>query len=193
MSPANANINDAPAWAAWIGIIVVVLGVYLTAAHGTELLKNVVMEGQASIDIEGFQHDCPEYELREEGITLAMCKQATYNADSFLLSQPDWFRTSQLVFMTVGTVFAFASIFIGVGLMEYRKWALKAAVAVVAGLLLIDVAGFFAIVSSGPLLRQMYLWITLMWFFIHGTLLAAIMAGIHEEHSNRRILNVNQE
>ncbi len=46
MSPANANINDAPAWAAWIGIIVVVLGVYLTAAHGTELLKMLLWKGR---------------------------------------------------------------------------------------------------------------------------------------------------
>ncbi|MEM7027403.1 MAG: hypothetical protein AAF410_04165 [Pseudomonadota bacterium] len=170
-----------PAWSAWVGIIIIVLGVYLTASHGNELMKHAVMDGKASVEIEGFQHDCPEDELKEEGISLAMCRQATFNTDSVLLSRPDWFRTSQLILMSFGTVLAFSSIFVGVGLVEYRLWAPMAATVVIGGLLAIDVVNFFTVVYAGPIIRQLYLWIILMWFFIHGVLLAAIMAGIHED------------
>lgn len=182
MTVNDTENRETPAWSAWIGIIVVVLGVYLTAAHGNELMKHVVLDGKASIEIEGFQHDCPEDELEEEGISVAMCKQATFNTDSLLLSSPEWFRSSQIILMSLGTVLAFASIFVGVALIEYRSWAPFTAVIVIGGLLAVDAASFLAVVNSGPIIRQMYLWIILMWFFIHGILLAAIVAGMHEDN-----------
>ena len=179
-SQTNNQSDDSP-WTSWVGIILIVLGVYLTAAHGTELMVHAVLDGEASIEMDGYQHDCPEDELEEEGITLAMCQQATHNVDSLLLSRPDWFRGFQLVLMSFGTLFAFSSIFVGVALIESRGWAPRVALVILSGLLLVDILGFLAVVSSGPLLRQMYLWQILMWFFIHSLLLAATFAGIDDD------------
>lgn len=180
----NQN-NAAPIWASWLGIIIIVMGVYLSASHGNQLMKYLVLDGIPSVEMTEYIYKCPEDELEEEGITLEMCKQKTANVDTTLLSIPDWFRGFQIPLMTLGTLIAFASIFAGVALLEYRPIAPLLATAVIGALLFIDIAGFIVVVSTGPLTRQLYLWDILLWCFIHAILLAAITAGRHESRLNK--------
>lgn len=179
----NNDTNTAPLWASWLGIIIIVLGVYLSASHGNQLLKYWVLDGVPSVEMAEYTYKCPEDELEEEGITLEMCMQKTANVDTILLSIPDWFRDFQIPLMLIGTIVAFSSIFVGVALIEYRATAPLAATFVVGALLLVDIAGFMAVVITGPLTRQLYLWDILLWCFIHAILLSAIIAGRHEDHS----------
>lgn len=154
-----------------------VLGVYLAAAHGNELMVHAVLDGEPSIEQNDYFHDCPEDEVQEEGITQALCIQATRNTDTILLSRPDGYRDLQIALMSLGTVLAFASIFVGVALIEYRPWAATASIIVLAALLAVDLTGFLATVNAGPLLRQLYLWHILLWLLIHAALLTAVVAG----------------
>jgi len=181
----NNQTNAVPLWASWIGIIIIVMGVYLSASHGNQLMKYMVLDGVPSVEMAEYKYKCPEDELEEEGITLEMCKQKTANVDTTLLSIPDWFRDFQIPLMLLGTIVAFSSIFVGVALIEYRAIAPLAATFVIGALLLIDVAGFISVVITGPLTRQLYLWDILLWCFIHAILLSAIFAGRHESRSNK--------
>lgn len=179
----NNDTNRAPLWASWLGIIIIVMGVYLSASHGNQLLKYWVLDGVPSVEMAEYTYKCPEDELEEEGITLEMCMQKTVNVDTILLSIPDWFRDFQIPLMLIGTIVAFSSIFVGVALIEYRAIAPLAATFVIGALLLVDIAGFMAVVITGPLTRQLYLWDILLWCFIHAILLSAIIAGRHESRS----------
>ena len=169
--------NETGAWSSWTGIILVVLGVYLTAAHGIGLMVHAVLDGEAAIVQNDYFQDCPQDELQRDGISLVMCTQATRNTDTILLSRPEWYRGLQMWLKGAGTLLAFASIFIGVALIEHRPWSGMAAIVVLSGLLVVDLAGFLATVNSGPLLRQLYLWHIMLWFFIHTLLLVAVVAG----------------
>lgn len=180
---ANNQNNTVPVWASCLGITIIIMGVYLSAAHGNQLLKYIVLDGIPSVEMVEYKYKCPEDELEEEGITLAMCKQKTANVDTILLSIPDWFRGFQIGLMLSGTLVAFVSIFAGISLLEYRSYAPLAAVVTVSLLLLVDIAGFIAVVITGPLTRQLYLWDILLWCFVHAILLAAIFAGRRESQS----------
>ena len=137
----NQSINQVPFWASWIGIIIVVMGVYLTASYGNQLMKYWVLDGVPSVEKAEYQYKCPEDELEEEGITLEMCKQKTANVDTILLSVPEWFRGFQIVLMTIGTLLAFGSIFAGVALVEYKSTAPMATIFILSSLFLIDILG----------------------------------------------------
>lgn len=176
--------SNIPIWASWLGIIIIVLGVYLTASNGNQLLKYIVLDGVPSVEKAEYEHKCPEDELEEEGITLAMCMQKTANVDTVLLSIPDWFRGFQIPLMLIGTLVAMASIFAGITLIDYRSYAPTAAAAIIATLLLIDLLGFVAVIITGPLTRQLYLWDILLWCFIHSILLSAIIAGREQSTSD---------
>lgn len=169
--------NEAGAWSSWTGIIIVVLGVYLTAAHGNELMIHAVLDGEPAIVQNDYFLDCPREDLQRDGITQLMCTQATRNTDTILLSRPDWYRGLQMTLMSVGTLLAFASIFAGVALIEDRTWSHIAAIVVLSGLMSVDLLGFLATVNAGPLLKQLYLWHILLWFFIHALLFIAVLAG----------------
>ena len=173
----NQHMNQVPFWASWIGIIIVVMGVYLTASYGNQLMKYWVLDGVPSVEKAEYQYKCPEDELEEEGITLEMCKQKTANVDTILLSVPEWFRGFQIVLMTIGTLLAFGSIFTGVSLIEYRSTAPLATIFVLSSLFLIDIVEFVAVIITGPLTRQLYLGDILLWCLIHLVLLSAVFAG----------------
>ena len=169
--------NSVPIWASWLGIIIVVMGVYLSASYGNQLMKYWVLDGVPSVEKAEYQYKCPEDELAEEGITLEMCKQKTANVDTILLSIPEWFRSFQIGLMSIGTVLAFVSIFIGVSLIEYKSFSPLATTINISLLFLVDIAAFIAVIVTGPLTRQLYLGDILLWCFIHAILLAAVIAG----------------
>ncbi|MDZ7736936.1 MAG: hypothetical protein U5P41_13200 [Gammaproteobacteria bacterium] len=169
-----------PAWASSLGVIVIVLGVFLTAMHGTEWMKQYVMVNNMPAK-EMPAADCPEEELEEEGISLAECEYMVEHVWGLGLSTPDWFPGVQMGLSLIGTLLAFLSIIIGGALVNYKSWALPAAVAVFGGLIAIDALQFMAVVNAGPIIRGMYLWSILLWLIIHLLMMTGVFAGRHAE------------
>ena len=64
------NKSRLPHWASILGVVAIVLGVFLTAMHGTEWMKQAVIETHMPESGVMPAADCPEEELEEEGITV---------------------------------------------------------------------------------------------------------------------------
>lgn len=121
--------------------------------------------------------DCPEDELEEEGLSLAECEYMVTHVEGIALSTPDWFPAAQMWMAGIGTVLAFISIIVGGALVNYKPSAAGIAMLVFAGLTLVDLGQFMAVVNTGPILRDIYLWNILLWFLIHLMMLCAVVAG----------------
>jgi hypothetical protein len=83
----------------------------------------------------------------------------------------------------VGMVLALLSVVIGVALVDYRPWAGAAAVSVFGALAVVDVVAFTGIVNTGPMIRQMYLWNILLWFFIHLAMATGAIVGRQDDQA----------
>ena len=70
----DLNNSSTPNWASILGVVAIMLGVFLTAMHGTELMKQSVMTSNMPASGEMPAADCPLGELDEEGITLEQCE-----------------------------------------------------------------------------------------------------------------------
>jgi len=175
--------NNSPSWASILGVVAIMLGVFLTAVHGNEAMKQVVIVDNMPASGIMPEADCPEEELEEEGISVAECEYLIDHVKGIAMSAPDWFPTAQATLSGVGAVLAFVSIIIGGALVNYTPWASKAAVAVFAGLAAIDLLQFAAVVNTGPTLREVYLSGILLWFVLHLMLLVGAVAGRHTQAS----------
>lgn len=184
-SAASHNHPESPAWASWLGVVAIVLGIFLAAVHGTELTKQIVIAPETAA-VQGKPLKCHEDELVEEGISLAECELMATNIKSMIVSRPDWFRDFQITLSSVGIIVALVSIFVGIALVDYRRWAPFAAVLTFGALLVIDLIGFLAVVNTGPLLRAFYLWQILLWFIIHLMMTVGAVAGLHNESTTER-------
>ena len=172
--------TSGPAWASWLGVVAVIFGILQTAAHGNEwMTQKVIAPGTAAV--RGIPPRCPEDELVEEGISVTECELMAAKLKIMIASRPHWFRGFQMGLALIGTVVAFGSIFVGVALVQYRSWAPPAAMITFAALLTIDAIGFIAAINTGPLLRAVYLWNILIWFFIHLLMTAGAVAGHQSE------------
>ena len=172
----GAQDQQAPAAAAWLGIVAVLFGILLTANHANEwLVQKVISPDSAAA--RGIESECPEDELEEEGLSAAECRLMVSRIKIMIVSRPAWFRAFQMTAAAAGAVIAFISVFVGIGLVDDRSWAPRAAVLVFAALMVIDLAQFTATVNSGPLLRAAYLWNILLWFFVHLTMTVAALVG----------------
>ncbi|HEX6994669.1 MAG TPA: hypothetical protein VF339_11050 [Gammaproteobacteria bacterium] len=167
-----------PAWQSWLGTVAVVLGVLLAAAHGTEWMKQRVIARATPVGAVFPAAECPEDELVEEGLSRAECEQLVSNVRNYVVSAPAWFSGFQSVLAATGTVLAVVSIGIGAALVDRRRWAPGAAVVVFAALAAVDAAGFVAALNTGPILRDVYLWDALVWFFLHFMLAIGAAAGM---------------
>jgi hypothetical protein len=167
-----------PAWASWLGVVAIVLGVLLTAAHGNEWMKQIVITESTPAGDQVPPPECPPDELVEEGLSLAECRQMVANVRNLALSAPDWFAGFQATLAAVGTVVAFLSIIIGAALVNYRSWAPAAALLTFAALATIDLTGFIGALNTGPVLRDIYLWDILLWFSIHLMMTVGVIAGL---------------
>lgn len=182
MSENVEHLETGPAWASALGVVAIVLGVLLVAAHGNEWVTQYTIPAVGETVSEMPPADCPQDELEEEGLTVAQCEQMVSNLQSIRVSRPDWFRSSQLVVSAVGTGLAFVSILVGAALVNYRRWAAGAAVLVFGALVAVDVVTFITAVQTGPILRAMYLWDALLWFCLHlMMMLGAIVGAQHEQ------------
>ena len=85
----------------------------------------------------------------------------------------------------IGTLAAFASILVGLALVDFRGWAPRAAVMSFAFLAALDAAGFLGALYTGPMLRALYLWNLFLWFSIHLCLTAGALTGrrMESEHA----------
>lgn len=169
--------SPGPAWASALGVVTIVLGVFLTAFHGNEAMKQAVMvkhmPGTGGLPAAV----CPEEELEEEGLSPGECKYMVTHIEGIALSTPEWFPAAQMWLAGSGTVLAFISIIVGGALVNYRPAATGVAVVVFSGLTIIDIGQFAAVVNTGPILRDIYLWNNLLWFLIHLMMLCAAVAG----------------
>jgi hypothetical protein len=125
--------------------------------------------------------DCRADEAEQEGVSLAECELMVANVRIMIASRPGWFRPVQQGLALLGMLAAFGSIVIGLALIGDRRWAADAAVVVFCALLAVDVASFTVAFYTGPLLRALYLWNTLVWLFIHMCLAAGAVAGKRAE------------
>ncbi|MGH8502705.1 MAG: hypothetical protein ACREVE_09580 [Gammaproteobacteria bacterium] len=169
--------RSGPAWASWLGVVAIVLGVLLTAAHGNEWMKQIVITQATPASDRLPPAECPKDELIEEGLSLAECQQMVANVRNFTLSAPDWFPAFQATLAAVGTAVAFISIIIGAALLNYRGWAPAVAILTFGALAAIDVIGFIGALNTGPILRDVYLWNFLLWFSIHLMMTVGVIAG----------------
>lgn len=175
------SASRGPGWASALGVVAIVLGVFLTGYHGNELMKQAVTVNAMPASDKMPAADCPQEELEEEGLTLAECEYLVSHIEGIALSTPDWFPTVQMGLAATGMVLAFISIIVGGALVNYKSSAVTAAILVFAALTLVDVAQFTAVVNTGPLLRDIYLWNILLWFLIHMMMMVAAIAGRHSE------------
>ncbi|WP_300497440.1 hypothetical protein [uncultured Methylophaga sp.] len=177
----DLNNSSTPNWASILGVVAIMLGVFLTAMHGTELMKQSVMTSNMPVSGVMPEADCPLGELDEEGVTLEQCEFLVDYVQGIAQSTPDWFPDTMMKLALVGTLLAFASVIIGGALVNYTPWSTTAAIAVFIGLAAVDLLQFAAVVMTGPLLRDMYLWSILLWFLLHLMLLVGAIAGRHTE------------
>ncbi|GAB4296950.1 MAG: hypothetical protein Kow0083_09800 [Methylophaga sp.] len=173
--------NNTPSWASILGVVAIMLGVFLTAVHGNEAMKQSVIVSNMPADGVMPEADCPEEELEEEGISLAECEYLIEHVKGIAMSAPDWFPAAQTTLAGIGAVLAFLSIIIGGALVNYTAWAAKAATLVFSGLAAIDLLQFAVVVNTGPTLREVYLGSILLWFILHLMLLVGVLAGRHTE------------
>ena len=178
--------SETPDWASRLGVVAILLGVLLAAWHGNEWMK-ISIVGTPPYTIATMpEPDCDEDEITEEGLTLEECHQLAFAVQDISISSPDWFQSFHITVSATGTLLALLSIFAGVALVDYRPWAPGAAVAVFGGFALLDAVSFTGVVNTGPLLRQMYLWTVLLWFFIHLAMAVAAMVGRQDERATPR-------
>jgi hypothetical protein len=168
---------SSPAWASALGVVAVVLGIFLTAMNGNELMKHAIITQPAGGEEQLAEPDCPPDELAEEGVSLAECEQLVAHVRTITVSRPDWFRGFYMSLAALGAVVAFASIVVGAALIDGRGWAPGAAMLNFGALTALDVIGFVAVVNAGPLLRDFYLWQLLLWFLIHLMMTVAAVVG----------------
>src|SRR5690554_3900531 len=165
------------AWESWLGAVAVVLGVLLAATHGTEWMRQHVITTAAPAHGELPQAECPEDELIAGGLSVAEGEQLVGTVRSYLASAPAWFPTLMTRLAAAGTVLALASVVVGAALVDHRAWASAASIPVFGGLAAIDAVGFMGAVNTGPLLRALYLWNILLWFFVHLMMTVGAAAG----------------
>lgn len=165
------------AWASWLGVVAVVLGVLLAAGHGTEWTKQAVIAGATPAGGRLPPAECPEDELIEEGLSVAECEQLVSDVRSFIASAPEWFPPAMTAVAAAGTALAIVSVLIGAALLDRRRWAPGAAIAVFGALAAVDAAEFVVTVNAGPILRGEYLWPSLVWLTAHLMMTIGAAAG----------------
>jgi len=182
---ASTATHSSPS-AAGLGAIIVLFGLLAFAGHANELLKQLVIAPGSAAEL-AISPDCRADELEEEDISELECLLLVSNVQIQLASSPEWFRPFQLATASAGSLLSLLSLFVGFALIKSRQESLKTGVICIGLLLALDVLGFIAATGTGPLLRTLYLWPLLLWFFIHLCMLLAIWRvafGNNHDHQN---------
>lgn len=184
-SDLTINRVEGPIWAGWIGAIVVILGIYASADHGIEAMKQYMFVGVTSAQALGDAFRCPPDELVEEGISQEVCEQMSAMLRSQLVSRPTWFGIFKLTVECSGLVLALFSILVGIALVDWHSWAPAAAVGLFGAFTALNIVNLIAVLNTGPLLRAQYLWSDLLWILVHLSITAAALAGKREMSARR--------
>jgi heme A synthase len=174
-------VNETPAWASRLGVVAIVLGILLAAWHANEWLKLAIVGTPPYTIATMPEPDCEEDELVEEGLSLEECRQLAWAVHDISISSPEWFKAFHISVSAAGTLLALFSIFAGIALVDYRPWSVSLAFLTFGALAVVDAVSFTGVVNSGPLIRQMYLWSILLWFFIHLVLAVSAAAARYGE------------
>lgn len=174
------NPRDPNGWPSWVGAIAVVLGLWLAAAYGVEAARHWVLPSASSGQWSSMW-ECPEDELIEENVSPRTCEQMAERVGAFIGARADWFRAFGIAAFSAGVVLAIASMFVAMGLLDGRRWAPRAFVLTLGALAGLDLALFAASANSHPIVRDEYLWNSLLWFVLHVGLIAAVVAGVQED------------
>jgi hypothetical protein len=174
---------ETPDWASRLGVIAILLGILLAASQANEWLKLSIVGSPPYTVATMPEPDCDEDELEEEGLSLTECRQLAYAVHDISISAPDWFKAFHMSVSAVGMVLALFSVLVGIALVDYRPWAGAAAVSVFGALAVLDAVAFTGLVNTGPMIRQMYLWSILLWFFIHLAMVIGAIAGRQGEQA----------
>lgn len=170
-----------------LGVVAVLLGLLLAAWHANEWLKFLIV-AQPPYTIETMpEADCDDDELEEEGLSEAECQHLVYAVQDINISSPAWFKRFHIRLSAIGTALALLSVFAGIALVDLRPWAGTLSVFSFAALALLDLASFAAVINTGPLVRQMYLWVILLWFFFHLTM--TLGAIVQRQSSSGTVTN----
>ena len=163
----NGNIK-------WIGVTSALFGVLLIANYATEILRQaVVLPG--SVAESAVAADCRPDELVEEDLSLKECELMVSNIQIMLASSPSWFRPITICWYIFGLVSALSSLVFGMRFVNSPESAQSPLYVSFVLLVGIDFLIFATTSATGPLLRSIYLWPTLIWFFIHLVLLVAVV------------------
>ena len=176
------NTTEATGGASALGVIAILLGILLAAWHANEWMKFVIVGSPPYTVATMPEPDCEEDELVEEGLSLTECHQLAYAVHDISISSPGWFKSFHIAVSAAGTLLSLLSVVVGIALVDYRRWATTAAVSIFGALAVLDVVSFTAVVNTGPLIRQMYLWSILIWFSIH---LAMAIGAVVQRQSLR--------
>lgn len=177
------NTTETPGWASRLGIIAILLGILLAAWQANEWMKLAIVGTPPYTIATMPEPDCEDDELEEEGLSLEECQQLASAVHDISISSPGWFKSFHMSVSGTGTVLALVSVFVGIALVDYRRWAAAAAIPVFGALAVLDVVSFTGVVNSGPLIRQMYLWSILLWFFIHLAMAVGAIVGRQSERA----------
>lgn len=169
--------NETGARNSLLGITAVVLGIYLAAHHGIELMKQYTFATPPTAEAQAKAFRCPPYELREESISVQECQQMAAMLQAQLIARPPWFRAFESAFEAAAVVLALLTSFVGLALIDGRSWAAVAASAVFGAFAAMNIGHFLVISNTGPLMRQTYLWTDSLWVLIHTALTVATVAG----------------
>ena len=178
--PPADSLSLAPAWATSLGVVAIALGVFLTATHANEWMKQSVVARFAPSSKILPAAVCRDDELADEGLSLVECEQMVARLEGIIQTTPEWFISAQTALASLGALIAFASIIVGAALVSFRSWAPLAAVVTFGALMLIDIGGLLAALNAGPIVREIYLWNALLWMLIHLMMTVGAVIGWRE-------------
>ena len=159
----------------WIGVTSVLFGILLVANNSNEILRQaVILPG--SVAESAVAADCRPDELVEEDLSLKECELMVSNIQIMLASSPSWFRPVTICLYILGLVSALFSLVFGMRFVNSPESAQRPLYVSFVLLVGIDLLIFATTSATGPLLRSIYLWPTVLWFFIHLVLLVAVVS-----------------
>lgn len=169
MKKAISNIEPA---IKFFSLIAVLFAVLLTASYSNEILKQLVIVPGSAAEL-GLSADCREDELLEEGLSQQECELMVANVQIILASSPEWFRGFQIFYSSLGGLVSVACLFFAGASYRLEARPLKLVNITLGILLALDILGFSAALFTGPMLRSLYLWPLVIWFFVHLSLFLA--------------------
>ena len=150
-----------------------------TKSSGRLLFCLVLLPNQQRLQIAGRMN------WLKKDLSLRECELMVSNIQIMLASSPSWFRPITICLYILGLVSALFSLVFGMRFVNSPESAQRPLYVSFVLLVGIDFLIFATTSATGPLLRSIYLWPTLIWFFIHLVLLVAVVS--YNSESKREV------